>query len=205
MSLVLQPLAILREHRRAFVVLAVLCPVMFLVGVLVTAVIPELRPSGLGGLQADSGAPGLGTLIADAYRSENVAWAAAVTLGVNLVSASFLQTTLPSLVIPFIGVVITVVRAFSWGILFSPLGRPDSSYLVHYVTLLIEGGAYLIVGFAAWVQARRFLQPQRFGRPNRRAGYLDGLAATAKLYVWVVVLLVIGAVYEAFSVIHLIA
>lgn len=198
-------MSLVTRHRRALVVLALLYLGLFLTAVLVTAVIPELRPSGLGRLRAEAGAPGLGTLIADSYRSGNVALAAVVTFAVNLLSASFLQTTVPSLVVPFIGVVVTLVRAFSWGLLFTPFGQPDSTYLFHYVTLLIEGAAYVMVGFAAWVQARRFLQPRRYGLPNRRAGFVNGLAATAKLYVWVVVLLAIGAVYEAFSVIYLIA
>ncbi|GAB7045865.1 hypothetical protein [Catenuloplanes indicus] len=97
------------------------------------------------------------------------------------------------------------MRGFSWGVLFTPVGQPDSSYLFHYGTLFIEGAAYVLVGFAAWVHARRFLQPRRFGLPHRRAGYVNGLAATAKLYVWVIVLLVIGALYEAYTVIHFIA
>lgn len=49
------------------------------------------------------------------------------------------------------------------------------------------------------------VQPQRFGLPTRRAGWLAGLWATASLYLWVVVLLIVGALYEAVTVIAFIA
>lgn len=198
-------IAILREHRRAFVVLSLAYVGLFGVGILATAVFPELRPGGLGALQGDPGAGGLGAVIGDAYRSGNVALAAVVTLGVNLLSASLLQTTLPSLVIPFVGVAITMLRGLSWGVLFTPVGADDATFLIHWVTLAIEGTAYVVVGFASWVHARTFLQPGRYGFENRRAGYVGGLVATLKLYALVTVLLVIGAVYEAVTVIHLIA
>lgn len=192
-------------HRRALLVLATAYLVAFLLGILATALIPELRPGGLGALQGDPAAPGIGTLIADAYRSGNVAFAAAVTLAVNLFSASLLQTTLPSLVVPFLGVALTVVRGLSWGVLFTPVGAEDPRFLIHWVTLAIEGAAYVVVGLAAWIQGRYFLQARRFGYRTRREGYVGGLLATAKLYLVVVALLVIGALYEAVTVIYLIA
>ncbi|GAA0228633.1 hypothetical protein [Cryptosporangium japonicum] len=195
----------LREHRRALVVIALVNLALFLAGVLLTVLVPETRPGGLGQLHGEPDTPGLGTLVAEAYRSENVAWAATVTFLVNLVLASMLQTTLPSLVVPFLGVVVTAVRIFSWGVLFTPAGQEDAAFLFHYVTLLIEGAAYVLVAFATWVQARRFLQPRRYGLAGHGAGYVAGLRATARIYVWVVVLLVIGAIYEAFSVIYLVA
>lgn len=204
-SVLTSGLAVIGQHRRAFVVLNIAYLGMFLVGVLATAVIPELRPGGLGAIQGGPEAGGLGAVIADAYRSGNIAIAAVVTLVVNLVFASLVQTTVPTLVIPFLGVALTLVRGLSWGVLFTPIGAPDALFLVHWVTLLIEGAAYVVVGFAAWVQGRYFLQPRRFGFDSRRAGYVGGLLATAKLYVPVAVLLVIGAIYEAITVILVIA
>lgn len=177
----------------------------FGIGILATLLVPELRPGGLGALQGDPDAGGLGALIADSYRGGNVALAAVVTLGVNLLSASLLQTTLPSFVIPFAGVAVTLIRALSWGVLFTPVGAADTTFLIHWVTLAIEGAAYVVVGFAAWVQGRYWIQPERFGFADRRSGWVGGLAATLKLYAVVALLLVIGAVYEAVTVIHLIA
>ncbi|PJJ73658.1 hypothetical protein CLV46_3253 [Diaminobutyricimonas aerilata] len=196
--------ALIRSHRRAFVALNLGYLGMFGLGILATALVPELRPGGLGAV-GDPGAGGLGGLIADSYRSGNVALAAVVTLGVNLLSASLLQTTLPTLIVPFLGVVSTLVRGLSWGVLFTPVGAHDALFLVHWVTLAIEGAAYVVVGFAAWVHGRFLLQPQRHGFATRRAGYVGGLLATAKLYALVVALLIIGALYEAITVIFLIA
>jgi len=178
---------------------------LFGLGVLATALVPELRPGGLGALQGGPEAEGVGGLITDAYRSGDVALAALVTFGVNLLSATLLQTTLPSLVIPFAGVAVTLVRGLSWGVLFTPFGQPDATFLVHWVTLAIEGAAYVVAGFAAWVHGRLWLQPTRFGHATRRAGYVAGLRATLLLSVAVVVLLAIGAIYEAITVIAIIA
>jgi hypothetical protein len=204
-SFMTSPFAIIRTHRRAFVVLTAASLAAFLIGILATLLVPELRPGGLGALQAGSGTPGVGSLITDAYRSGNVLIAAVVTLAVNLFLASILQTTLPTLIVPFLGVLLTLVRALSWGVLFTPVGAEDPRFLIHWVTLVIEGAAYLVVGFAAWVQGRYFLQPNRFGFVSRGAGYRAGLVATLRLYILVVILLVIGAIYEAISVIYFIA
>lgn len=204
-SLIRDVADLIREDRRAFLVLNLAYLGLFGLGILATVVIPELRPGGLGALQGEPGTGGLGAVIGDAYRSGNVAIAALVTFGVNLLSASLLQTTVPSLVIPFLGVALTLARGLSWGVLFTPVGAEDPTFLIHWVTLAIEGAAYVVVGFAAWVHGRMFLQPRRYGFATRRAGYVGGLAATLKLYVLVIVLLVIGALYEAITVIHLIA
>lgn len=205
MRILRQPLDVMRAHSRALLALSLGYAALFGLGILITVLVPELRPGGLGALQGESGGGGLGTVIGDAYRSGNVLVAAAVTLAVNLLFASMLQTTLPTLIIPFLGVALTLLRGLSWGILFSPAGAQDASFLIHWVTLLIEGAAYVLVGFAAWVQGRLFLQPKKFGFASHRAGYVGGLVATAKLYIPVFILLVIGAVYEAVSVIFFIA
>ncbi|GMA28865.1 hypothetical protein [Arenivirga flava] len=115
MSVLRSAFAIIQERRKAFIVLNLAYVAMFGIGILATVIVPELRLGSLGALQGDASASGLGTVIADAYRSGNVAIAALVTLGVNLVTASLLQTTLPSLVIPFLGVVVTMLRGLSWG------------------------------------------------------------------------------------------
>jgi len=200
-----RPFDIIGTHRRAFVILTAASLGAFLLGILVTVLVPELRPGGLGALQGESGALGVGTLIADSYRSGSILIAAVVTFAVNLVLASVLQTTLPTLIIPFLGVVLTLARALSWGVLFTPVGAEDPRFLLHWVTLAIEGAAYLIVGFAAWVHGRYFLQPKRFGFASRGEGYRAGLVATLQLYVLVVILLVVGAIYEAATVILFIA
>ena len=205
MKLLADPAALIRDHRRSLTVIAAGYLALFLAGILVTVIVPQLRPEGLGGLASGQGATGLGQVITDSYRSGNIALAAVVTLAVNLISASLLQTTVPTLIVPFLGVVITLIRGLSWGVLFSPVGAEDGTFLIHYVTLLIEGAAYVLVGFSAWVQGRMFLQPARYGFASRRAGYLGGLVATLRIYVWVIALLVVGAIYEAFTVILFIA
>lgn len=195
----------MRRHRVALVVIAGLSLTMFGLGILTTAFVPELRHGGLDAIGTDSISPGLSDLFDELFRTRNVAMTAAVIFGVNLVTVAILQTTVPSLIIPVVGILITLARAYTWGIIFTPLGESDPSFLVHWVTLLIEGGAYTLVAFAAWVQARMFLQPRRHGIPTHGRGYVHGLLATLNIYTWVVLLLVIGAIYEAVTVIYVLA
>lgn len=198
-------LDLIRRHRRAFLVLNLAYLLCFGLGILATALVPELRPGGLGALQGEPGATGLGTVIGDAYRSGNVLVAAVVTFGVNLLSASFLQTTLPSFVVPFLGVAVTVARGLSWGVLFTPLGAEDATFLIHWVTLAIEGAAYVVVAFATWVHGVCWLRPSSCGAETHRAGYAKGLRATWSLYPLAAVLLLVGALYEAVTVITFLA
>lgn len=197
--------AVARFDRHALVILSAATLAAFGLGIFATALVPELRPGGLGALDASSSGSGIGWLIADSYRSGNVVYAAAITFAYNLIFASILQTTLPSLIAPMLGVVITIVRSVSWGILFTPIGANDPSFLVHWVTLLIEGAAYVLVGFAAYVQGRMFLTPNRYSLATRKQGYLAGIRASLRVYSWVALLLLIGAIYEAVTVIFIIA
>lgn len=198
-------MALIREHRIALLAINLGYFGLFGLGILSTALVTELQPGGLGALEAEGGNSGVGAAIAESYRSENVLLALVVTFLVNLILASVLQTTIPSFIIPFLGVAITLFRGYTWGVLFSPIGTDDASFLIHWVTLLIEGEAYVFVGLASWVQSRYWVQAKRFGFANWRRGWLGGLVVTAKLYVPVILLLLIGAIYEAITVILFIA
>ncbi len=67
-----------------------------------------------------------GTLspIRDIYTSKHFLAAVAVTFLVNLLAGSLLYINLPSLIVPFSGLLLGAVRAIMWGLLFAP--RPRS-------------------------------------------------------------------------------
>jgi len=73
----------------------------------------------------------------------------------------------------------------------------------NFPAVLVEAMAYVLAALAAYVQGRMLLLPQRHGFDNRWQAYLGGLRATAQLYMLVILILLIGAVYEAFELVHL--
>ena len=61
----------------------------------------------------------LGPLL-EAYSTGHVLLSISLTFGINLVLGSFLWITLPSMVVPFSGLLLAGVRAVMWGLLFYP-------------------------------------------------------------------------------------
>jgi hypothetical protein len=75
--------------------------------------------------------------------------------------------------------------------------------LPHWLTMLIEGQGYIVAMLAVYIQGRGFLWPECMGTVSRKDGYVAGLRATWSLYLLVLILLAIAAVWEAFEVIYL--
>ena len=139
--------------------------------------------------------------VAAVYGSGNVILAAVVTFGVNLVLGSFLQITLPSLVIPLAGVAMGVFRAILWGLILAPQGSLTYAMIPHSITLLLEGQGYIIAMLGTFTIAKGLVRPGAYGAAGHVAGYLTGLARCARLYVLVIVVLAVSAIYEATEVI----
>jgi hypothetical protein len=113
--------------------------------------------------------------------------------------------TLPSLVVPFSGLLMGAYRAILWGLLLSP-AAPELRLIMipHSLTLILEGQAYIMAMLAAYVHGRAFLWPRTVGVITHRAGYKVGLSRTLRIYVLVVLLLALAAIYEALEVILLV-
>ena len=58
--------------------------------------------------------------VLEAYTAQRVLEAIGLTAGINLAVGSFVSITLPSLIIPFSGLLMAAFRALTWGVLFSP-------------------------------------------------------------------------------------
>ena len=56
------------------------------------------------------------TPISEAYAGGHLASAILLTFAVNLIAGSLLSITLPSLVVPFAGICLGLVRASAWGL-----------------------------------------------------------------------------------------
>lgn len=140
--------------------------------------------------------------VAEAYGTEQVVVAVALTAGINLAVGSFASITLPSLIIPFSGLLVAGIRAVTWGLLFSPqsvsgVTSGEAVIGVLFIGLVIlEGQGYILAEMGAYLQGRALLWPQRVGAIGHRQGYWHGLKDEARSYVLVALALLVAAVYE---------
>jgi len=93
-------------------------------------------------------------------------------------------------------------RAILWGLIFSP-GHPDIQRIMipHSITLVLEGQAYILAMFGAFLQGTAFLFPKTVGLEHRGQGYREGLKRTGKIYILIVLTLLVAAIYEVIEVV----
>jgi hypothetical protein len=135
-----------------------------------------------------------------AYTDGQLAAAIGLTFLVNLLLGALLYISLPSLVLPFAGLLTGVVRGVLWGALFSPAGvLADPTLPYHVPVIVLEGEAYVLAVTGVWLWWRPVL-----GAAGRRlAAWREGLLLQARVYAGVALLLALAAVYEAVEVIYL--
>jgi len=143
--------------------------------------------------------------VAGAYSEGNLLGAAVLTFVVNFFPGTLLVLLAPSLLIPFGGVALGLVRAALWGLLLAPT-TPELqlAMIPHSLTLVLEGQGYVLAMFAAWVHGQAFLAPGSIGASSHWRGWAAGLRRSLRVYVLVAATLAIAAVYEAFEVIYLV-
>jgi len=145
-------------------------------------------------------------IIVEAYRSGNFPLAAVLTFCFNLALGSFSFITVPSMLLPFGGVVTGTIRAAMWGIIFAPTSPEQVLILIpHSLTIVLEGQAYVLAMFASYVQWKGVLRPKVVGAETRLKAYSVGINNTLNIYVLVVMVLAVSAVYEAFEVIYVLS
>jgi hypothetical protein len=144
-------------------------------------------------------------MVGEAYSDASVLKAMAMTFVVNLFIGSLAFMTLPSMIVPFLGILSGVYRAIAWGLIFYP-GHPEMRIVMipHSLTLILEGQAYILVMLASWLHGRAFLFPRATAAEGYRHGYVDGLKQTGMIYFLVVPILLAAAVYEAVEVIAMV-
>lgn len=195
-------ISIIKQHQRAFIVLNAAFYGLVALSMLATLFAPELQAQFKPSIDESFEKPGLFNTVAGAYASRDLPVAIGMTFLVNLVVASIAMATLPTFVVPFVGIPVVLYRAFLWGVMFAPIGPLAVTLVPHSLTLLIEGQAYVLVAFAAYVQARMFLWPERYGLIRHRDGYMAGAVSTLKLYPLVMLALAAGAIYEVIEAVY---
>lgn len=201
MKRVLPTLEPIRADRRAYVAINLAYYGVILVTMLLTIANRAWQERFLGAVQ-ESLTTGSLSPAADIYESGLVPLAIGVTFVVNLFVGSLATITLPSLIVPFSGLALGVVRALAWGVLFSPElagltpGRIVAGAFVAGL-LFLEGQGYVLAMFAAWRQSLGLVRPSSLGTASRLEALGKGLGLTLRAYVWVAAVLLVAAVYEA--------
>jgi hypothetical protein len=212
MRIVRSGLNVIKENRVAYIVLNAAYYGLVICGMVFVAFVPSVQQTLLA-LVGQAFTAGPLAAVSSAYTGGEILKAMALTFVVNLFMGTVLVITLPSMVIPFSGLLMGVVRAIMWGLLLSP-ASPDLRLVMipHSITLILEGQGYILALLAVYVHGKAFLFPRSagveaqgsgVGRVARLAlgGYWAGLKRTARLYVLVVIVLAAAAIYEALEVI----
>jgi uncharacterized membrane protein SpoIIM required for sporulation len=123
-----------------------------------------------------------------------------ITFLVNLTVGAFLSTTLPGLV-PLLGVLgvvaITSMRGFVIGVTYPEvLAASPLTFAVGFGTLILELGAYVFSGAAGINISLAPILPRIYGVESRWAAFKMAWKDAARVFVIVVVLLALAAVWE---------
>jgi len=140
------------------------------------------------------------TPIIGSLMSGNLALAIAFTFLLNLSVGAFVYTTLIG-VIPILGgvgsVAVTGLRGFIIGLTYYYAFGVSIGYTVVALgTLILELGAYVFSAAAGINISLSAIFPRRYGVESRWAAFKMAWKDAAKIYLIVVILLVLGAVWE---------
>jgi len=195
------PLLEISKYKRLFLALHFIYFGVAILFMLVAYYLPELQVCLLAGIKSQV-ADGSGPLgvAGKAYMSKNIIRAAVTTFAINLLLGSLAYITIPSIIIPAVGVLGATFRAIMWGLLLAPtFDALSGAMLPHSFTILLEGEAYIIAAFFGLLilvylfrKAEGPSIPRRYGRAllmNLRGNLL------------VAIVLAIAAIYEATEVI----
>lgn len=201
MQLIKNTWAVVQENRRPYILLNAVYYGLVIVFMIYAAFNQPLQQSLIDQV-GQSLMTGPLSVLRSAYVNAEVFKAIALTFFVNLFLGAFAVITLPSLIIPFSGLLFGIFRAFLWGLILSP-AHPDLrlAMIPHSITLLLEGQAYILAMLAVYIHGRAFLWPQTVGVERRLKGYKEGLKRSAKVYLLVIITLAIAAVYEVIEVV----
>ena len=143
--------------------------------------------------------PLIGSIL-DALMSGNLALAVALTFLVNLSIGAFASTTLPG-VIPLVGglgsVALSGFRGFVIGVIYYGAFRVGVGYSVLALgTAILELGAYVFSAAAGINISLSTIFPSRYQVDSRWVAFKEAWKDAGRIYVIVVILLALGAVWE---------
>jgi hypothetical protein len=77
-------------------------------------------------------------------------------------------------------------------------------FIPHSLTVVMEIQAYVLLSLGAYLLGKAWIWPRTVGAENRRQAYVGGLRQLGVLSLPALALLVVFALYESFSVVHLV-
>jgi hypothetical protein len=194
-----RPLHIVGANRRAYIVLNAALYGLLIAGFVVGLLIPELSAQRVETLENNGTRDEVLGLLG------NVWLFAAGILANNALRVGLLSIAVPSMIVPFAGVAIFAYSSFEIGVSLSASGSDLWGVMApHVLTVVIELQAYVLLTLGAYVLGKAWLVPRTVGASNRRRGYLRGLRQLGWLSLPAIVLLIIGAIYEAVTLIYVI-
>ncbi len=197
-------LDIVRLYKRAYLTINVVYYGLVAVSMVFVFYHPELQEALIDSV-AQSFTEGPLAAVAEAYLGGHLLQAIVLTFLFNFFMGSLLVLFAPSMVIPFAGLLMGVVRAVLWGLVLAPT-TPELqiTMIPHSGTLLLEGQGYIIALLAVWVLGRAFTSPSSVGASSWKAGYAIGLKRAGPLLLLAAAVLAIAALYEALTLIYLV-
>ena len=189
-----RPFRIIGENAGVYLVANAAACGIFLVGFVLGLTFPELSQAQYTRLEDD----GTADLVRSIFASP---WLFALTiLAVNTLKLGALTIVAPSLIVPFAGIALFAYWALTTGMTLVPQNSVGWVTLIpHSLTLIVEFQAYLLPLLGVYLLGKCWVLPRTVGAENRRQGYRRGLRDLGWLALPALALLVIGAVYEAFS------
>jgi len=190
-----RPFQIIRADLPAYLLLNVFVYGVLLLGMALGVLFPDLHAA----RTASFAGGGQGALV-NAVVGNGWVFGTVIFL-VNVFPTALLLITLPSLAVPFAGLIVFAAKTIDLGITLAPVDTTSRLTLIpHSLTLLIEFQAYALVMFGAYLLGRSWLRPATAGAPTRRQGYVRGLSRLGWLWLPALALFFIGAVYEAIEI-----
>jgi len=140
------------------------------------------------------------TSIVGSLRGGELLSAILMTFLYNLTVGAFLTTTLPGIV-PLIGVLgvaaVTFLRGFVVGITYPEiLASNPVGLALGMGTMILELGAYVFSGAAGVNIALAPILPRRYGVESRWAAFKMAWKDAARVFIIVIILLALGAIWE---------
>ncbi len=120
-----------------------------------------------------------------------------------LLLGTIVEITIPSLLIPIWAPIMGMVRALIWGLVLVvpvPGALPLERLLPHYLTMFLEGEAYVVAIFACLRQVKVLLRLGSIPAERRIKTYAASIVDNIKLLPVVALLLAVSALYEAWEV-----
>ena len=140
------------------------------------------------------------TTIIQSLQGGELLQAVLITFLLNLTTGAFLTTTLPG-IIPLVGalgtIVITLLRGFVIGVTYPEiLASSAVGFALGFGTMIFELGAYVFSGAAGIRIALAPIMPRKYGVQGRWAAFKMAWKDAARVYVIVIMLLALGAIWE---------